>query len=518
MHTDDTSLLYGGETLTENLVNAPVESSGEEPGQVKVKAKWYEDSDCEAQFSVMVHEWRHIKLGQRAGQGHDPSGLAGTKNGSTAVLCRACLHPDINLPDDWKQAPLSRRWLYALLLSMDANFRQKARIRPNDKNDPALAGGWGTFVPNKPYLEEVRKHADQDKASPQSGTLIRRSPRAYERQVSEQCFARVMDSFVQMEWSMVPDTLDRYINMDCILLMSLIGCPLPILFVTYNIACQWSINFYERMNQLPISWQFPPDRSVTFKVLKFHLLAHIEKCHAPYALEYMEGVGDVDREAPERSWSGFNNNARSFSMMTAGACLDTGDDHCNHTNFEKTIKLAKYLLKKLIRGVSNLVVYTRSFSAFTEALKDQHASDMKLWEKHVTEWEKGTGKDCPYDMPVSSITMAKVKRALTEEEKEQEKMHGNDSALMLSELLIEGLGIEETQRSIRIMASQSDLMLYQETDLQNQWTSLFKRIQRFCESQLSHMLIIKKSLDKLPSDVEVETIQLLLPSSLDHIT
>ncbi|ESK84388.1 hypothetical protein Moror_10159 [Moniliophthora roreri MCA 2997] len=40
MHTDDTSLLYGGETLTENLVNAPVESSGEEPGQVKVKAKW----------------------------------------------------------------------------------------------------------------------------------------------------------------------------------------------------------------------------------------------------------------------------------------------------------------------------------------------------------------------------------------------------------------------------------------------------------------------------------------------
>ncbi|ESK84389.1 hypothetical protein Moror_10160 [Moniliophthora roreri MCA 2997] len=449
----------------------------------------------------MVHEWRHIKLGQRAGQGHDPSGLAGTKNGSTAVLCRACLHPDINLPDDWKQAPLSRRWLYALLLSMDANFRQKARIRPNDKNDPALAGGWGTFVPNKPYLEEVRKHADQDKISHCVGAV----------------FCSCHGLFCPNGMGDLQKS-ERYINMDCILLMSLIGCPLPILFVTYNIACQWSINFYERMNQLPISWQFPPDRSVTFKVLKFHLLAHIEKCHAPYALEYMEGVGDVDREAPERSWSGFNNNARSFSMMTAGACLDTGDDHCNHTNFEKTIKLAKYLLKKLIRGVSNLVVYTRSFSAFTEALKDQHASDMKLWEKHVTEWEKGTGKDCPYDMPVSSITMAKVKRALTEEEKEQEKMHGNDSALMLSELLIEGLGIEETQRSIRIMASQSDLMLYQETDLQNQWTSLFKRIQRFCESQLSHMLIIKKSLDKLPSDVEVETIQLLLPSSLDHIT
>ncbi|EEB89867.1 hypothetical protein MPER_11993, partial [Moniliophthora perniciosa FA553] len=63
--------------------------------------------DREHQFGIMVRQWRHIKMGKRAGRGHDPSGLAGTERGGTTVLCRACPHPGINLPENWEKSPAS---------------------------------------------------------------------------------------------------------------------------------------------------------------------------------------------------------------------------------------------------------------------------------------------------------------------------------------------------------------------------------------------------------------------------
>ncbi|EEB98900.1 hypothetical protein MPER_01510, partial [Moniliophthora perniciosa FA553] len=118
--------------------------------------------DRRAQFAIMVRQWRHCKMGKRAGRGHEPSGLAGTPLGGAMVLCRACPHPGINLPEGWENAPPEIRWLYALLVSIDANFKQKARARPGDKDDPALGSGFGCFVPSERYMEEVGKHADQD--------------------------------------------------------------------------------------------------------------------------------------------------------------------------------------------------------------------------------------------------------------------------------------------------------------------------------------------------------------------
>jgi hypothetical protein len=54
------------------------------------------------------------------------------------------------------------RWLYALFLAEDANFKQKAQLRSNDTKDPPLGPGWGTFVENKAYLGYVSQFVDQD--------------------------------------------------------------------------------------------------------------------------------------------------------------------------------------------------------------------------------------------------------------------------------------------------------------------------------------------------------------------
>jgi hypothetical protein len=58
----------------------------------------------------MIREWRHTKVGKRSGRGHDPTGLSGTAKGSTAVMCRACPHPGINLPLGWESEPDERRY------------------------------------------------------------------------------------------------------------------------------------------------------------------------------------------------------------------------------------------------------------------------------------------------------------------------------------------------------------------------------------------------------------------------
>ena len=93
------------------------------------------------------------------------------------------------------------------------------------------------------------------------------------------------------------------------------------------------------MQDRPSEWHLPKNIKIVFKVPKFHLPAHTEKCHAPYVLDYTEGVGDTDGESPERNWSGLNESASSLSMMTEGARFDTTDDVCNDWNHEKTLDL-----------------------------------------------------------------------------------------------------------------------------------------------------------------------------------
>jgi len=57
------------------------------------------------------------------------------------------------------------RWLYALILSEDANFKQKAQLRSDNAKDPPLGPSWGTFVENEAYLKHVAQYTDQDEVT-----------------------------------------------------------------------------------------------------------------------------------------------------------------------------------------------------------------------------------------------------------------------------------------------------------------------------------------------------------------
>lgn len=99
----------------------------------------------------LVLQWRHLKLLKRGGRGNDPSGAAGTKNGELAILCSSCPHPGINLPEGWERATPGQRFLYLLILCLDANFRLKNQLVSNYSQDPGLGIGMAYMVPREPY-------------------------------------------------------------------------------------------------------------------------------------------------------------------------------------------------------------------------------------------------------------------------------------------------------------------------------------------------------------------------------
>ncbi|KAK6985134.1 hypothetical protein R3P38DRAFT_2805865 [Favolaschia claudopus] len=110
------------------------------------------------EFGRMTRQWRHLSMLKRAGRGHDAAGVDATKPGQCALLCPACPHPGKNLPSDWQAAPKEKRFLYALFLALDANFRMRRKKVSSESDDPSLGDGWSFFVPVAPYYKYLAEN------------------------------------------------------------------------------------------------------------------------------------------------------------------------------------------------------------------------------------------------------------------------------------------------------------------------------------------------------------------------
>jgi hypothetical protein len=136
------------------------------------------------------------------------------------------------------------------------------------------------------------------------------------------------------------DALVRYLNMDYMFFMSLVGSALLWLYVSYDIACQWYKNISTRMQIFPEDIQFKKEeKNVVFLVPKFHLPAHIEECNIQFSFNLTRFVGRTDGEAPERGWVDANRLANSTKISGPGARRDTLDAHFQYSNWKKITKL-----------------------------------------------------------------------------------------------------------------------------------------------------------------------------------
>jgi hypothetical protein len=136
-----------------------------------------------------------------------------------------------------------------------------------------------------------------------------------------------------------------YVNMDYLFCSSVAEETLVEVVVSYDIACQWSLNLRERLKQYPSWMRVDHDGSQSYRFLvpKFHLPAHVQKCQTRYSFNYNINVGRTDGEGIERGWANINPVATSTREMGPGSRRDTLDDHFGDSNWKKTCTLGMHM-------------------------------------------------------------------------------------------------------------------------------------------------------------------------------
>ena len=113
----------------------------------------------------MFHQWAFLKHLKWSGHAHDPQGLDNTKPGQCVVLCWACPHKGINLPDKWQDMDQHWKFLYTLILAMDANFWLCNKLNSHKCGDPELGPGWVYFVPPEQYKNHIKTYMSEKDVS-----------------------------------------------------------------------------------------------------------------------------------------------------------------------------------------------------------------------------------------------------------------------------------------------------------------------------------------------------------------
>jgi hypothetical protein len=134
----------------------------------------------------------------------------------------------------------------------------------------------------------------------------------------------------------------RHVNMDysiCNALQYGSG-QLSQALVVYDIACQWSCHFKERVAQSSFltlkEW-----RMFIAAVGKFHLSAHVPQCFPRFSLNFVHGTGQQDGEILETLWAEFNKVSTSARTMSKAHRTEVYDDHMLDSNWKKLIGMSE---------------------------------------------------------------------------------------------------------------------------------------------------------------------------------
>ncbi|KAJ7660352.1 hypothetical protein DFH06DRAFT_988965 [Mycena polygramma] len=476
------------------------------------------------QFMHMVREYRHLKMGIRAGRVHNPTGFKGTAPGETAIPCRPCPQPGINLPAGWEDAPPEVAWIYRLMLSKDANFKMKGRDRSSREKDPTLGPGWAYLVASDPYLNHLSKFVHEDEITHCVSFAALWS--ANNKRSKGLCASGIGSvSCSRHELFRARGTGDlqkgeRYCNMDYLFFSSLIGMTLLCVVASYDIACQWGIRFWERASKMPDHMKLPAGLKVIFKVPKFHLPPHVKKCHGRYSFNYTKGVGRTDGEGVERNWSWLNWAARFISVMGPGSREDTMDDLCGFVNWKKTVDLGNSLLKKMVLAIPQAMIHSRAFHAFTDALRDEHEEQLQEWETTIRAWEGNKSETNPYEYPdVEADSVADVVARMTAEAHARVVQSGAAASLVMPVgFLMEAIAIGETQAAVALEAKRRTHTTIQATALQRQRTLLLSKISALQDVQETYMPGLRQWTtqhgEPEQNKAKPETMRIYMPSTL----
>lgn len=111
--------------------------------------------------------------------------------------------------------------------------------------------------------------------------------------------------------------------------------------ITYDIACQYKINWLKRVNALPPAMRKFAVTQILWALPVWHGNVHEMECETQNSLKYQVGVGKTDGEGIERKWSAMNPMSYITKEEQPGARHDDLEDLSDLLNFKKNIDLGK---------------------------------------------------------------------------------------------------------------------------------------------------------------------------------
>ncbi|KAJ7161942.1 hypothetical protein C8R43DRAFT_880650 [Mycena crocata] len=486
-------------------------------------------------FMYIVRQHRMMEMMKRAGRGHCNSGVGGTAQGELALSCRACPQPGKNIPDgwnkiDWSKMPQDLSYKYFLFLAQDCNFRLINRNISTEARDPVIDDGLGYFVNRESYKEFLRAHVDEEEISTCSG--FRAMFLANAKRVKGLRTTGVGGVTCARHNMWRPNGIgdlqkgERFCNMDFILFSAILNSIILFLILSYDIACQFSKNFWGRMKDLPEAMHIDEKKvNVWFKVPNFHILGHKWPCHSPFSFHWMWGAGVTDGEDVEQNWEFTNGAAGSTKMMGLGARAAFLEGLFAFHNWMRTVSYRNVFSRRLARDLKEGKKHKDAFDAFTALVEGEKPELVAAWRKWVKDWEGKQHSDAagsPYELPKHERTMKDIRLELEKKELTEtgrgvkvERKHTSSGFIMM------GLEIEQSQRILMIdMKAVADPSTLQELDFVKRKTAMLKRIARFRKLQATYMPNIEKYLTvgqrELYEDKtrEPQMVKLFMPSEL----
>ncbi|KAJ7798239.1 hypothetical protein B0H14DRAFT_3492715 [Mycena olivaceomarginata] len=393
------------------------------------------------EFMRMTRQWQHLMLLKRGGRGHDPCDdqVNATKPGELALLCLACPHPEKNLPENWRDIPFEKAFIYALYLALNANFRLHRKDVSSEERDPGLSKGWAFFGDVEKYMAHLKKHWDQPQewSTCVAHDAVDKPDREVLGTVSSG-IGTVDCARHNMKHPLGVGDLqrgERYLNMDYMLYMSLAASLIYHLFISYNIACQWYKNLGTCQQIFDPDIQFKHgEKHIVFLVPKFHLPAHVEQCNINFSFNLTPFVGRTDGEAPERGWA--DTNWLANSTRVSGPVLQLEEDS----------KASPVLLDKMQKAVP-LMIETRE--AWIDAEAAYPPSVIKTWTAMAVAWEADGTSPNPFASSVKHDDLREVclrLAHLASADKDPDHVRGD---MHVTEMVSMGLQLEKSQRALK---------------------------------------------------------------------
>ncbi|KAF8208324.1 hypothetical protein K438DRAFT_1961817 [Mycena galopus ATCC 62051] len=404
--------------------------------------------------------------------------------------------PRWNLPEGWDSADTVYKFLYYLFLAQDANFRLSNRVVSSEAADPIMGDGMGYFCKRygeDSYNAHIEEHAGEvEMSNCSSFNAMHQANLKRTKGLRTTGIGGVTCSQHNM-WRAngIGDLQvgERQCNMDFLLLGCLIGFRLLLLILSYDIACQYAINFWRRMTGLPKRMRLSiPLVNVWWKVPNFHLPDHKPGCHSPYSFHWTPGVGLSHGEGVEQNWAFSNGAAASTRLMGPGSRQATLEDIFSFHNYDRLLAMHRVLPKRLAVAIQEGEAHKVSLNAFTKGLEQERPDEVQRWRKSVEKWnsvQHTTAEGSPFELQEEVTTLREIQSQIAVEEfictgkgVEIEREHTPGAFITM------GLEIEEVQRRLAVdVRAVKDASPTQKLGFTKRRTALLKRIYQFRQIQ-----------------------------------